>query len=33
VALHEAAEPRRQELIRRLNLAPGGVRSLVRMRA
>lgn len=33
VALHEAAEPRRQELIRRLNLAPGGVRTLVRMRA
>ena len=31
--LHEAAEPRRQELIRRLNLAPGGVGALVRMRA
>jgi len=33
LALHEAAEPRRQELIRRLNLAPNGVRSLVQMRA
>ena len=31
-ALHEAAEPRRQELIRRLNLAPGGTAALVRMR-
>ncbi len=31
-ALHEAAEPRRQELIRRLNLAPGGTLELVRMR-
>jgi malonyl-CoA decarboxylase len=31
-ALHEAAEPRRQELIRRLNLAPGGTFSLVRLR-
>jgi len=31
-ALHAAAEPRRQELIRRLNLAPGGTASLVRMR-
>ncbi len=30
--LLEAAEPRRQELIRRLNLAPGGTASLVRMR-
>jgi len=30
--LHAAAEPRRQELIRRLNLAPGGVAALVRMR-
>lgn len=30
--LHEAAEPRRQELIRRLNLAPGGTLSLVRLR-
>ncbi|MFX7712936.1 malonyl-CoA decarboxylase N-terminal domain-containing protein, partial [Acinetobacter baumannii] len=27
-ALHEAAEPRRQELIRRLNLAPGGIATL-----
>ncbi len=32
-ALHAAAEPRRQELIRRLNLAPGGTASLVGMRA
>ena len=32
VALHTAAEPRRQELIRRLNLAPGGTERLVRMR-
>jgi len=32
VALHIAAEPRRQELIRRLNLAPGGTERLVRMR-
>lgn len=32
-ALHAAAEPRRQELIRRLNLAPQGTSSLVRMRA
>jgi malonyl-CoA decarboxylase len=31
-ALHAAAEPRRQELIRRLNLAPGGTSALVRMR-
>ena len=31
-ALHSAAEPRRQELIRRLNLAPGGTAALVRMR-
>jgi malonyl-CoA decarboxylase len=30
--LHQAAEPRRQELIRRLNLAPGGTAALVRMR-
>ncbi|MGQ7793274.1 malonyl-CoA decarboxylase [Faunimonas sp. B44] len=30
--LHLAAEPRRQELIRRLNLAPGGTAKLVRMR-
>jgi malonyl-CoA decarboxylase len=32
VALHAAAEPRRQELIRRLNLAEGGTGHLVRMR-
>jgi malonyl-CoA decarboxylase len=31
-ALHEAAEPKSQELIRRLNLASGGTLSLVRMR-
>ncbi|WP_157015611.1 malonyl-CoA decarboxylase [Mesorhizobium xinjiangense] len=30
--LHTAAEPRRQELIRRLNLAPQGISILVRMR-
>jgi malonyl-CoA decarboxylase len=30
--LHVAAEPRRQELIRRLNLAPRGTLSLVRLR-
>jgi len=30
--LHSAAEPRRQELFRRLNLAPGGTAALVRMR-
>jgi malonyl-CoA decarboxylase len=30
--LHNAAEPRRQELIRRLNQAPGGTAALVRMR-
>lgn len=30
--LLRAAEPRRQELIRRLNLAPGGTAALVRMR-
>ncbi|WP_265517331.1 malonyl-CoA decarboxylase [Nitratireductor luteus] len=30
--LHAAAEPRRQELIRRLNLAPKGIATLVRMR-
>ncbi len=30
--LHDAAEPRRQELIRRLNLAPGGTAGLVSMR-
>jgi malonyl-CoA decarboxylase len=32
LGLHNAAEPRRQEVIRRLNLAPGGVEALVRMR-
>lgn len=31
-ALLKAAEPRRQELIRRLNLAPGGTAALVKMR-
>ncbi|MFT4012801.1 MAG: malonyl-CoA decarboxylase [Paracoccus sp. (in: a-proteobacteria)] len=31
-ALHDAAEPRRQELLRRLNLAPGGTAALVRIR-
>ncbi len=31
-ALHSAAEARRQELFRRLNLAPGGTAALVRMR-
>ncbi len=31
-ALHLAAEPSRQELIRRLNLAPGGTAALVAMR-
>ncbi len=30
--VHIAAEPRRQELLRRLNLAPGGTAALVRMR-
>ncbi len=30
--LHRAAEPRRQELFRRLNLAPGGTKALVTMR-
>lgn len=30
--LHTAAEPRRPELIRRLNLAPNGIGTLVRMR-
>jgi malonyl-CoA decarboxylase len=30
--LHDAAEPRRQELFRRLNLAPGGTAALVAMR-
>jgi malonyl-CoA decarboxylase len=32
IELHEAAEPRRQELIRRLNLAPGATEALVVMR-
>jgi malonyl-CoA decarboxylase len=32
LALHGAAEPRRQELIRRLNLAPNGIATLVAMR-
>lgn len=32
VEVHQAAEPRRQELFRRLNLAPGGTAALVRMR-
>lgn len=31
--LHAASEPRRQELFRRLNLAPGGTAQLVSMRA
>jgi malonyl-CoA decarboxylase len=31
--IYGAAEPRRQELFRRLNLAPGGTAALVRMRA
>lgn len=31
-ALNEASEPRRQELLRRLNRAPGGTEALVRMR-
>ncbi len=31
-ALHHATEPHRQELMRRLNLAPGGTAALVRMR-
>jgi malonyl-CoA decarboxylase len=31
-AIHRAAEPRRQELLRRLNLAPNGTAALVRMR-
>jgi malonyl-CoA decarboxylase len=30
--LHAAAEPKRQEVVRRLNLAPGGTRKLVHMR-
>lgn len=32
LALHKASEPRRQELIRRLNLAPNGIATLVSMR-
>ncbi|ACP21751.1 predicted MCD, Malonyl-CoA decarboxylase MCD (plasmid) [Sinorhizobium fredii NGR234] len=32
IALHGAAEPRRQELLRRLNHAPGGTAKLVRIR-
>ena len=32
VELHEAAEPRRQELFRRFNLAPGGTAALVALR-
>ena len=32
LALHETSEPRRQELLRRLNLSPGGTRGLVTMR-
>ena len=32
LALHHASEPRRQELLRRLNLAPGGTAALVAMR-
>lgn len=32
-ALHEAAEPRRQGLFRRLNLAPGGTQNLVNLRS
>ena len=31
-ALHNAAEPRRQELFRRINMAPGGTSTLVEMR-
>ena len=31
-AIHQAAEPRRHELLRRLNLAPNGTVALVRMR-
>ena len=31
--LHDASEPRRQELFRRINLAPGGTAMLVEMRA
>jgi len=32
-ALSESSEPRRRELLRRLNLAPGGTAAMVRMRA
>ena len=32
-ALHYASEPRRQELFRRLNRAPGGTAALVELRA
>ncbi|WP_411033996.1 malonyl-CoA decarboxylase [Shinella sp. BYT-45] len=32
IELHRAAEPQRQELVRRLNLAPGGTAKLVEMR-
>ncbi len=32
LAVTRAAEPRRQELLRRINLAPGGTRRLVKMR-
>jgi len=32
-ALHDASEPRRQEIVRRLNLAPDGTEGLVAMRA
>ncbi len=31
--LHSVSEPRRQELVRRLNLAPGGTKALVAMRS
>ncbi|KQX43229.1 MULTISPECIES: malonyl-CoA decarboxylase [Ensifer] len=31
-AIHVASEPRRQQLFRRLNLAPGGTKALIRMR-
>lgn len=30
--LHECSEPRRQELLRRINMAPGGTHALVKMR-
>ncbi len=33
LSLHRQAEPRRQELIRRLNRAPGGTAALVKMRS